>query len=152
MCFVTVDTRLKRKLLFICLAIAVTAVLAVVLSFCISDSPENAGRSFDLKETGGVSGFLSQFSLNFQSQVSSRELTLPSKDDEILVEYQKLQSQIGLNILKFSGKRVEERYLKLKNKNSSGQRLYAVIYIYNEEVIAAHLTTLQEGAQITAFV
>ncbi len=155
MYFVTFGTKLKRKVLFIILAVAVTAVLAVVLSLCFSGNAENStGCSFDLNETGGASGFLSQFSLDFQSQVSSREITLPNKDDEIFAEYQKLQGEIGLNILKFSSKRVEERYLKLKNKNSSGQRLYAVIYIYKEEVIASHLTTLMEGAEnlpITAF-
>ena len=156
MCFAVFDTRFKRKLIFILSAVAVTAILAVLLSFCFSGGSKNtAGYVFDLKETGGVGGFLSQFSLDFESTVNSRQITLPPKSDETFAEYDNLQGKIGLSILKFSGKRVEERYLKLKNKTSRNQQLYAVLYIYKDKVIAAHLTSLCEGSEnlpITSFV
>ena len=148
MCFAVFDTRFKRKLLFIVSAVAATVLLAVLLAFCFSgDSQKNSGYIFNLEKTGGAGGFLAQFSLDYESCQSSRELTLPQKNDRIFVQYNVLQSKIGLNVLKFAGKRVEERYLKLKNKDEKGRRLYAVLYIYKEKVVAAHLTTLCEGSE-----
>ena len=133
-----------------------TAAVAVVFCIFFSSTEENStGYSFDLNETGGAGGFLSQFSLEYDKEMSKRELTLPSKNDKVFTEYADFQSELGLNILKFSGKRVEERYLRLKNKSKSGEKLYAVLYIYKEEIIAAHLTALEQEAgllQITAFV
>lgn len=148
MCFAVFDTRLKRKFVFIFSAVALTAVVAVLLSFCFSGSSENIrGYVFDLKETGGVGGFLSQFSLDFDTAISSRQITLPDKNDETLKQYESLQSKIGLSILKLSGKKVEERYLKLKNKTEKNRQLYAVLYIYKDRVAGGHLTDLYEGSQ-----
>ena len=155
MCFAVFDTRLKRRLLFVFSAVAVTVILAVTLAFCFSESSGNKDYAFDLNKTGGVGSFLGQFSLEYESQESSRVLTLPDKSDSTFAEYDSLQGKIGLGILKFSGKKVEERYLKLKNKNSKGQRFYAVLYIHKSKVIGAHLTTMIEGSEnlpLTAFV
>lgn len=148
--------KFKVKLLVTLSAFILTAVTAVVLSLCFTaDREESSGYVFDLKETGGAGGFLSQFSLEYERQEGARELTLPESDDAVFARYAELQSELGLKVLKFSGKRVEERYLKLKNKTERGETLYAVIYIYNEKVIAAHLTTLVQESDllpITAFV
>lgn len=146
----------KAKFLVILSVFILTAVAAVVISLCSSVSSEaNADYVLDLNETGGTGGFLSQFSLEYESQESSRAITLPSEDDELFKDYADFQSELGLNLLKFSGKRVEEKYLRLKNKSENGENLYAVLYIYKEKVIAAHLTDLLEGSElmpITAFV
>lgn len=151
-----VKGKTKVKILVILSAFILTAVTAVVVSFCFTaDKEEGSGYAFDLKETGGIGGFLSQFSLEYERQESVRELTLPESDDGFFEEYADFQSELGLKVLKFSGKRVEERYLKLKNKTQRGEAVYAVIYIYKEKVIAAHLTTLVQDSDLlplTAFV
>ncbi len=138
------------------LAAAASVLLAILVSFCFSEKPVSSTEySFDLSETGGVGGFLSQFLLDYESLLSTREITLPSKDDAIFADYGKFLSDFGMDVLNFSGKRVEERYLKLKNKAKKGQSLYAVVYIYKEKLIAAHLTTLEFDSEIlpiTAFV
>lgn len=144
----------KAKILAILSAVLLT--LAVLVFVCVNMSTsQNQGYVFDLKETGGLGGFLGQFALSFESQESSRFLNLPPKNDEIFKEYNSLQSKIGLNVLKFSGKKAEERYIKLKNKDSKDKTLYAVVYIYKERVVGAHLSTLCEGAEnlpLTLFV
>lgn len=139
----------KGKLLVLISAFTLTILgaLAVAL-FSFNTGGAQVDDVFELAHTGGVGGFLSRFSLDYDSLESSRELTLPPKDDAVFAEYNRLQSQIGLNVLRFSGKKVEERYLKLKNKTKSGQRLYAVLYIYKTRVVACHLTTLSEGSEI----
>lgn len=154
--FCILSRRSKVKFAVILSAFLLTAAAAVVISFCCSaDTEENTGYVFNLKETGGVGGFLSQFSLEYERQESARELTLPAKDDAVFGDYCDFQAKTGLSVLKFSGKRVEERYLKLKNKTQQGKTLYAVLYIYKDKVVAAHLTTLEQQSEmlpITAFV
>ncbi|MBR3987977.1 MAG: DUF4830 domain-containing protein [Clostridia bacterium] len=156
MYFITSGKKLKGKVIAIAVAAAFSVLLAVVVSLCFSGrSGDSTEYSFDLRETGGVSGFFAQFSLDYESLLNTRELTLPAKDDETFVGYGDFQSKIGLDILRFSGKKVEERYLKLKNKSKSGKPLYAVLYIIKDKVIACHLTTLEEGSELlllTAFV
>lgn len=152
----SINRKTKVKLIAILSAFVLTVLLAVVLSFC-SSAEDNGGSKyiFDLKETGGVGGFLSQFSLEYERQESARELTLPQGDDAVFAEYAEFQSELGLSVLKFSGKRVEERYLRLKNKTEHGKQIYAVVYIYKERIIAAHLTDLEQNSEllpITAFV
>lgn len=147
--------RKKGVILAVLSAFALTALTAVIISFCFSQGKEKSEYSFDLNQTSGTGGFLAQFDLEYDSQKSKRQLTLPQKDDELFCSYADFQSKLGFNVLKFAGKRVEERYLKLKNKTEKAQSLYAVMYIYKERVIAVHLTTLEQDSEllpITAFV
>lgn len=139
---IIIKSRKNRLKLLIAAAVS-TAVAVLVI--CLSAAGDSG--SVDLNKCGGVSGFLSRFSLEYQSLISSRQVLLPQKDDEAFAQYGEFQSKLGFNILKFSGKRVEERYLKLKNKTDKGNRLYAVVYIYKEKVIAAHLTSLEQGSE-----
>lgn len=149
MVFVFLKETSHNKRLIISITVAVLMTAAAVVLICgISKEEKELGFCVDLNETGGVGGFLNQFSLEYRCQKSSRTILLPAKDDETFAQYGDIQSKVGLNILKFSGKRVEERYLKLKNKTDKGKELYAVVYIYRERVIAAHLTTLEQGDDI----
>ncbi len=102
----------------------------------------------DLTKTGGVEGFLRQFSLEVQDELSCREITLPQADDKIFADYADFQQKLGFKVIEFSGKKVEERYLKLKNKTEKGKTVYAVIITLKERVVAAHLTTFEQGREI----
>lgn len=150
------NRKTKVKFIIILSAFVLTVLLAVVLSLFYSrENTDKSGYVFDLNKTGGVGGFLSQFDLEYERQENVRELTLPEKDDKIFAEYASLQEKLSLDVLKFSGKKVEERYLKLKNKTEKGRQLYAVLYIFKERIIAAHLTDLEQNSEllpITAFV
>lgn len=143
------------KLTVILSSFLLTALVAVIISFFSFQSIEKPSRYiFDLDDTGGVSGFLSQFSLEYESLLHKREVTLPEKDDSVFADFGDFQENLGFNVLKFSGKKVEERYLKLKNKSKKGESVYAVVYIYKNRVISAYLTTFLEGAEtlsLTAF-
>ena len=138
----------KIKILIIVSAIVLTVLAAVLVSaFWQGASPELSFET-DLRKTKGIEGFLSQFSLEIQSQLSSREITLPQGDDEVFAEYGDFQSKLGFKVLELAGKKVEERYLKLKNKTEKGKTLYAVVIIMKERVVAAHLTTFEQGTDI----
>lgn len=129
-------------------AFVLTAVAAFLISGALRGQVNVADFETDLGKVGGVDGFLSQFSLEADREESFREITLPQKDDEVFSHYCDFQSRIGFRLLEFSGKRVEERYLRLKNKNERGKALFVVLYTYKERVIAAHLTTFEQGASV----
>lgn len=103
---------------------------------------------FDLKKVGSVENFLAELGLTYESQESVREITLPSEDDKVFAEYLGFQRKQGMDMGRFSGKKVEERYLRLKNKDRKNKSLYAVLYIYKEKVIGGHLTTLEQGVPL----
>lgn len=138
----------KRVFLAFLCVLLMTAVAVVIMWLCsVRGGAGNSRFPFDLKTGGGVEGFLKLYSLTAEDTESVREITLPSKDDATFCAYDEFLSELGMNILEFSGKRVEERYLKLKNRTEKGQTLYAVMYIHNGKVIGGHLTALVQGEE-----
>ena len=149
MFLVSFSVKAKRVFLAVFCVLLMTAVSVVIMWLCNVRS--GAGESdfpFSLETFGGIDGFLEAYSLEAEDTLSVREVTLPSENDENFRGYGDFLSDLGMDILKFSGKRVEERYLKLKNKTEKGQTLYAVMYIYKEKVIGVHLTTLEQDQNI----
>ena len=149
MFLVSFSVKAKRVFLAVFCVLLMTAVSVVIMWLCNVRS--GAGESdfpFELETFGGIDGFLEVYSLEAEDTLSVREVTLPSENDENFRGYGEILSDLGMDILKFSGKRVEERYLKLKNKTEKGQTLYAVMYIYKEKVIGVHLTTLEQDQNI----
>lgn len=147
MFLVSFGKKTKRVFLAVFCVALMAAVAVTVVWLC--DAKSTAGKTgfpFDLQSCGGVAGFLGSYSLEPEGTETVREVTLPSKDDANFKAYGDVLSRLGMDILEFSGKRVEERYLKLKNKNEKGKTLYAVLYIYKEKVIGGYLTTLEQGS------
>lgn len=148
----TAKKRTKVKVLVIVSAFVLTAVAAFIVSGVCKGQDDGLGFVTDLGKAGGVDGFLAQFFLEVDREESIREITLPSEDDRVFSDYCNFQSEIGLKLLEFSGKKVEERYLRLKNKSERGKALFAVLYTYKERVIAVHLTTLEQGSELIPIV
>ena len=141
-------SKLKAKLIVVASAIVLTALAAVAVSVLWGGGSEALAFETDLGKIGGAEGFLGQFSLEVSEELSRREITLPKADDEVFSEYADFQHKLGFKVLELSEKEVEERYLKLKNKTEKGKTLYAVILILKEKVVAAHLTTFEQGTGI----
>lgn len=155
MIFVLFKGKTPKRRIVIISAMVILLVVFLSLLFCFGGkSKNNSPFETDLTVTGGIGGFLSNLSLDFDRQESSRFITFPQKEDGVFSQYAEFLGETFPNILDFSGKKVEERYIKLKNKTEKQKTLYAVFYIYDEEVVSAHLTTLERGSEnlpITAF-
>ena len=102
----------------------------------------------NLSECGSVEGFLRNLGLEPAGELSCREITLPEKDDEVFSDYCDFLKNAGFKLMEFSRKRVEERYLRLKNKTPDGKPLYAVVLTFKGQVIGGHLTTLLSNDDI----
>lgn len=149
MFLVSFSVKAKRVFLAVFCVLLMTAVSVVIMWLCnVRSSAGESDFPFSLEIFRGIDGFLEAYSLEAEDTLSVREVTLPSENDENFRGYGEILSDLGMDILKFSGKRVEERYLKLKNKTEKGQTLYAVMYIYKEKVIGVHLTTLEQDQNI----
>lgn len=140
----------KTRIVIILSAVVLTALAAVLVSVFWQSGTDTAAFETDLAKTGGVEGFLGQFSLEVQDEISRREITFPQSDDKVFSEYGGFQEKLGFKVLELSGKKVEERYLRLKNKNEKGKTLYAVVITLKERVVAAHITTFEQGAGLLA--
>lgn len=148
------STRLKVLAIFSALALAVLTAVGVTLATSQSKKPYTDFET-DIKDCGSVSEFLRNLRLEPLREESKRDITLPDSSDEVFSEYCGFLEKAGFRLMEFSRKRVEERYLKLKNKTADGKHFYAVLYTYKEQVIGAHLTTLSQNEplmQICEFV
>lgn len=138
--------KIKRVFFAVFCVLLMTAVAVVIMWLCdVQKAGGESGFPYVLESSEGIAGFLGKYSLEYAGTENVREITLPLKDDATFSAYDEFLSGIGMNILEFSGKKVEERYLKLKNKTPKGQPLYAVLYIYGEKVVGGHLTTFEQG-------
>ena len=145
---------LKKRFVFFFFAVILLVVFISLLLFFSGKSKTPSPFETDLTVTKGVGGFLRGLSLEFDKQESSRFVTFPQKEDLVFNQYAEFLEKTFPDILDFSGKKVEERYIRLKNKTEKQKTLFAVLYIHEEEVVAAHLSTLEEGSgnlPVTAF-
>lgn len=138
----------KTKIIFILSAFIVAVLAAVLVSVFWPGVKSSADFETNLSKTGGIEGFFEQFSIEVDSEISKREITLPQKDDKVFSEYAEFQQKLGFKVLELSGKKVEERYLKLRNKTEKGKTLYAVVLTLKERVVAMHLTTFELGSEL----
>lgn len=138
----------RAKILILASVLVIASVVAFLLARYVYAGLGNKNDVLDLKKMGTVENILAQLGFTYESQENSREITLPPKDDREFGEYLDFQRQQGMDMGRFLGKKVEERYLRLKNKDRKNKRLYAVLYIYKERVIGGHITTLEKDAPL----
>ncbi len=98
--------------------------------------------SLSVKSTEEQCKFLEQFEIMADSEsVQSREVVIPTKFNSVYEEYNELQQTIGLDLSRYKGETAKEVRYELKNSETK----YAVLLIYNEKVIGAHLTNGEYG-------
>ena len=141
----------NKKLKFVAiLSVCALAALVAVRVVTINSGDKKPHTDFEtnLSECGSVEGFLRRLGLECEDEISHREITLPDEDDRVFSQYCDFLKNAGFRLMEFSRKRVEERYLKLKNKTPDGKPLYAVVLTCKGQVAGAHLTTLLENSGI----
>lgn len=149
MFFVSVNgakCRKKPVIIFIAAVLVVTLAAAFSVALYSKNAEGKATYNLEISESRSVSDFLAQFDLVYAREVSCRSITLPQKEDKIFSEYGEGLRMQGFDILKLSGKEVVELVAELENKDSQGEVLYAVVYIYKEKAVGAHLTTFLQGS------
>lgn len=134
----------KTKILgTVCVILAI--VIATILFFC-SGKGENAAESISMHVANNNERveYLVSKGLKTASEPSLvEEVLLPEEMDEILSEYNEIQKDSGFDISHYLGKTVKKYVYPIENEDE----IYVTLYIFEEKIIAADISSHIEGWQ-----
>lgn len=115
-------------------------------------STESVSVSYEgVKTESDRRAFLSSFGYEVAEEgVSEASFTLPKTLDAALLGYNELQKAQGLDLEKYTGKRVTRYTYLLKNYGDYDGKVYANVIVYRNRVIAADLTGVGEKSFVRA--
>ncbi len=151
-----VSFKLKSiKLLFILLAVIILTTIVVwgLVGVIINDisgvfTNKTEFNFINIKTNEERVNFLKQFGWEVNPKpIEIVEVKIPKEFDAVYENYNKLQSELGLNLRKYKGKRVKRYTYKILNHPQvANVEVRANILIYNNQVIAGDImTTSLEG-------
>ena len=86
--------------------------------------------------------FLRTFKIEpIENSTQIQNITIPIEFNSIYEEYNSLQKKIGLDLNKYRGKNAKKITYTLKNSKAR----YAVLLMYEDKIIGAHLTNGEYG-------
>lgn len=126
------------------LCIILAAVIAVILFFG-GKSSEKAAESISLRVTNNEErkNYLSQKGLETAKEPCFvKEVILP-KDDAVFEEYCVMQKEAGFDLSLYLGKKVMKYVYPVLGE----EEVYATVYVYDNRIIAADISSHIEGWQ-----
>ncbi len=100
--------------------------------------------ALDAKTPDEQAEFLGRFNLlPDRDSMQSRMVVIPCEFDDVYSEYNEIQKAIGLDLSRFKGKKVCEITYNLNKSKFK----YAVLLVYKDKVIGAHLTDGEYGSK-----
>lgn len=143
------------KLLFVGVTAIIVTIFSVwaLSSFVINNitdvfQPKHDFKFSNIKTNEDRIEFLEQFGWEISpNSIEIVEVMIPEEFDAVYENYNKLQSELGLDLQKYKGKRVKRyTYKVLNHPKVSNTEVRANILIYKNEVIAGDImTTSIEG-------
>ncbi len=134
---------------FVMLIISVSAFLLIVLLgggesvYAMADG--EVVRYNGVKNEEGRIAFLAQFGIEVKDGSMSEEtFTMAESLDRVLLGYNEMQKKQGLDISKYTRKRVTRYTYEVTNSPSEGT-VYVNLLIYRGRVIAADVSCADEG-------
>ena len=134
----------SKKLMYLFGAMSIIA--SIVCIICMMSVHNQVYDTATCDELGtyslGKDGFLEQFSLEAVPETAKvRNVTIPMEFNDTYNKYNDLQKKIGLDLSRYKGRTAEEITYELKNSETK----YAVLLVYENRVIGAHLTNGEYG-------
>ncbi len=143
------------KLLFVGVTAIIVTIFSVwaLSSFVINNitdvfQPKHDFKFSNIKTNEDRIEFLEQFGWEISpNSIEIVEVMIPEEFDAVYENYNKLQSELGLDLQKYKGKRVKRyTYKVLNHPKVSNTEVRANILVYKNEVIAGDImTTSIEG-------
>ena len=140
----------SKKLMFIFGTMSVIASIVCIICmmsvhnqvYDTATCDEIGTYSLDAEGTQAQCDFLEQFSLEVVPDTAQTEtVTIPMEFNDTYNQYNELQKKIGLDLSRYKGRVAEEITYELKNSETK----YAVLLVYENIVIGAHLTNGEYG-------
>ena len=139
---------------FACIILTVT-VLAVLLAL---GSAETVYASADGSEInyGGIKtnedrvAFIERFGIRVKSEpVSEETFTMPEDFDRVILGYNQIQKTQGLDLTKYSRKRVTHYAYEVTNYDSDGT-VYVNLLVHRNKIIAAAISSVADGGFVSS--
>ena len=122
--------------------IALTLVLVIVTvtvgtgEAVMAAAGENGINYGGIKTNGDRVAFINNFGISVEeSPLEEEKFTMPENFDRVVLGYNELQKQQGLDLSKYAKKRITRYTYKVTNYNYEGD-VYANIFVYRSKIVA----------------
>ena len=141
---------------FACILLTVT-VLAVLLAL---GTAETVYASADGKEInyGGMKtnedrvAFIEGFGLKVKPEpITEESFTMPEDFDRVILGYNQIQKTQGLDLTKYSRKRVTHYAYEVTNYDHGGP-VYVNLLVYRNRIIAADISSASDGGFVSSLI
>lgn len=138
--------RLNPSKKLMCVLGMMSIIASIICIMCMISMHNQVYDTATCDELGSYSlktdGFLEQFSIEVVPETAkTRSITIPMEFNNTYNQYNDLQKKIGLDLSRYKGRTAEEITYELKNSEIK----YAVLLVYEDRVIGAHLTNGEYG-------
>ena len=141
---------------FACILLCIT-VLAVLLTL---GTAETVYASADGREInyGGIKtnddriAFIESFGIKVKGEpVREESFTMPEDFDRVILGYNQIQKEQGLDLTKYSRKRVTHYAYEVTNYDSDGT-VYVNLLVYGNKIIGADISSVDDGGFVNSLV
>ena len=129
-------------------AIALSLVVLITLLTLVEPTSVAAGGEVyteavnysGIKTEDDVVEFLSRFGWNVSGEpINEKSFTLPENFDRVLIGYNEIQKEQGLDLSKYKKKKVTRYTYEIVNYENYEEKVYANVIVYKNKVIAADI-------------
>lgn len=137
-------------------ALSLTVLLGMTLFGVSGDAATQTDSSVSVRYEGVRTetdrrAFLSAFGYEADENAKSTvEYTLPKALDAVLLGYNELQKEQGLDLGKYTGKTVTRYTYEIKNYEGYEGAVYANLIVYRNKIVGADLTGVGEEPFVKA--
>ena len=142
----------------VCVAlVALITLIAFVPSFeggyASASASEATSYSYEkVKSNEDRINFLSQFGWQVKNDpVSTEKVSVPDSFDKVLMGYNEIQKEQGLDISKYKGKELTRYTYEVTNYNGYDGVVYATVLVYRNKVVGGDICSADAGGFIHGF-
>ena len=136
--------------IFLCLAVL---VLLLTLGSAETVYASASGREIDyggIKTNEDRIAFIESFGIKVDPQAVREEtFTMPDNFDRVIGGYNQIQKTQGLDLTKYSRKRVTHYAYRVTNYDSEGA-VYVNLLVYRNRIIGADISSVDDGGFVCA--
>ncbi len=99
-------------------------------------------RYSGIKTAEDRAAFFAQFGIEVEGEGECEAFTMPENFDRVMLGYNEIQKEQGLDIAKYAKKKVERYTYSVKNAPEGAEPLNVTVLVYRHRVIAGDITCL----------
>ena len=142
---------------FLASVMLVVTVLAVLLALGTADSVYASADGKEINYSGIKTNedriaFIEGFGIRVKATPSTEEtFTMPEDFDRVILGYNQIQKTQGLDLTKYSRKRVTHYAYEVTNYDANGP-VYVNLLVCRNKIIAADISSASDGGFVSALV